>query len=129
MDISYFETIESHGRGMVNDPNAVTAAAIRIDPTYLNFDVQISRQVFEAYKKKDWFFIGSMFVHEFSHLLTEPIYLLAVSAVTNNEVKHLEDIRERQTQRVANVILYALREVPNLFEPGAKGRKARDKTK
>lgn len=85
--------------------SGVAAASIRIDTTYLNFTITISDVVYNAYKQEDFDSVRSILVHEFCHLLTEPIYNIAVNSITNTSIEFLEQTRERQTQRITNLLI------------------------
>lgn len=80
-----------------------TTATININSKYLTFTIHIFPILQEIYNQNKNEFT-EILTHEFSHLLTEPLYLFAVDAITNPEQKHLEEARERQTQRITNII-------------------------
>ena len=83
-------------------------AKIDISCRYLDFTITIYPLIKTYFKDKEYRKICELLCHEFCHLLTEPLYLIGVDAVTNPEQKHLEDIRERQTQRICNIIMHNL---------------------
>ena len=85
------------------DPKG-SAASIRVDHTYLNFTINIAPLIFDYYKSGNFKEIKKVIIHEFAHLLTEPIYAVAIDAVANGAKGFLEDIRERQTQRIAHIL-------------------------
>lgn len=80
-----------------------TLASIPIDTRYLNFRVQIY-PILQKYWLEDRHEFLNTLIHEFSHLLTEPLYLLALKSMSEREQDYLEEVRERQTQRITNVI-------------------------
>lgn len=96
MDIDWNDKDEDDGKFLA-------CASISIDLKYLTFTINIFPNLQEMWTKDKDKFI-EVLVHEFSHLLTEPLYMFGVEAVTNPEQKHLEEIRERQTQRISNII-------------------------
>lgn len=57
------------------------------------------------YEKKDYEAIIQCLAHEHSHILTDPLYTIAINGVTNTSAEFLEEVRERQTQRITNLIL------------------------
>lgn len=79
-------------------------AAIRSDFKYLRLTVFVHPPVLRMYRANEFKEIGEALTHEFSHILTDPIYFIAIDAVNNSTQKFLEETRERQTQRIANII-------------------------
>ncbi len=100
MSISFHKDLES------NRPHGtVPNAYIHIDIVYLKFEVHMNdEKEGAAFRDKDYYHIARVLTHEFSHLLTEPIYDIACDAISNQTKKHLEEVRERQTERIAGVI-------------------------
>lgn len=91
------------------------AAEIRIDQTYLNFTVTIyaaGERVFLRDKAEYFRLLG----HEICHLLTEPLYLWACDNPLPSNRDHIEEVRERQTQRICNAILLRQPENIHLFD-------------
>ena len=97
-----------------------TAASIPINGRYLTFKVNIYPVLQEIWKE-DKSRMCEILIHEFSHLLTEPVYDIAINAVTNREAEYLEDIRERQTQRITNII-YPLLKNKLIMKPKSNAR-------
>jgi len=81
------------------------AATCSITEVYLTAHIILFPSVARYWKDRRWDLIDEVLVHELSHLLTEPLYRIALDAVTNTSKKFLEDVRERQTQRIAQVVL------------------------
>lgn len=79
-------------------------AQIKIDTKYLNYDVTIFKCVEEMYKKGKYQQCFNILVHEMCHIYTEPLYIIAIDAVTNSSKDFLELVREQQTQRIAGCI-------------------------
>jgi hypothetical protein len=103
------------------------AAAIDTDPTYLEITLKLSAQILDMWRLKDYQMIFRCLVHEFSHTVTEPLYRIAIDAATNSTQKFVEEIRERQTQRIANIVAS---ELPKSFwipEPRRPANKRRRK--
>lgn len=89
--------------------NEEVAATIDADMRYLNFRLTIYPYVLTLWNKKELKKINEILVHEFSHLLTDPLYEVAQKRITPAEQDMLDDIRERQTQRITNIILPLLK--------------------
>ena len=102
--------------------NEEVAATISSDGRYLNFKITIYPTLFEYWKKKDLKTINEALTHEFCHLLTDPPYDFAVKGISDKEHDYLTDIRERQTQRITNIIFPLLKE-PFKIKSKAKPRK------
>lgn len=81
-------------------------ADIEIDGKYLNFKLNIYPLLEEMYKDKKYKEVAEVILHEMCHLLTEPLYELVCNMVEGKFVtsENLEDVRERQTQRITNTI-------------------------
>lgn len=86
-----------------NEDGKKTMAKIPIDNRYLTFTVEVypALQV-EWEKDKDYFL--KVLIHEFSHLITEPLYTIAAKGISERESDFLEDIREQQTERIAIIL-------------------------
>lgn len=83
-----------------------TMAMISIDPIYLNFSVSLYprlKAMFDAGKRQD---VAEVLCHEMSHILTEPLYLCSIDLLQGKlrTEDYIEELRERQTQRICNVI-------------------------
>jgi hypothetical protein len=102
------------------------AAAIDTDPTYLQLTLKVSEQVLDMWEAKDYEMIWRCLVHEFSHTITEPLYRIAIDAATNSSQKFVEEVRERQTQRIANIVASELPRsfwMPESNRPSKKPRR------
>lgn len=99
------------------------AAKIRIDDRYLNFRISFYPLVAKLYKEGNYRRIAEITVHEFAHILTEPLYRQAINAQTNMSGEMLEEIRERQTQRMTNVIITNLPK--SIYTPKGYGKPKR----
>jgi len=78
---------------------------IHINQDYLDFNITVYPGVVESYKQKDYAQIVEAIVHELSHIITEPLYLMGIEGITNQQVKTLEMERERATERIARIII------------------------
>ena len=81
------------------------AAEININTTYLRYTITIFDVVFQIYKDKDTYQIIETLVHEHCHHFIDPIYFFGVRGVNNQTREFLEETRERQVQRITNVIM------------------------
>lgn len=79
-------------------------ASIDMDARYLNFTVHIGPAVFEMWNANDDYRVGRAIVHEFSHLLVDPVFHNMSKELGRDRWEEANEIRERQVQRVANVI-------------------------
>jgi hypothetical protein len=77
-------------------------ATINIDTAYLSFIMKIYPIIFIKYKAKMHEEIFDLILHEFCHILTEPLYIFGIEGVSNQTRRFLEDARERQTQRICD---------------------------
>jgi hypothetical protein len=101
-------------------PGYIEGASIVIDPTYLEFKIRIRPLILDYWKAGNHSAIGRVLAHEMAHVITQPLYLLARHE--SRQAQDLEEIRERQTQRVANAILDKM---PSGWYLPEKGRKCR----
>lgn len=101
MDLAYTRERELVG-------NTELAAEISIDQTYLQFTITFYGKCYSFWEQKRYEDLARIVTHEMCHLITEPLYLIAIDAITNTSKDLLEDVRERQTQRIANVVFDAL---------------------
>lgn len=85
-------------------PGREVAARIDIDPTYLNFEICVFSPLYSFFEDGKYEDILEALIHEFCHLLTAPICRVALKGISPQEKGYLEDIEERQTQRIANAI-------------------------
>jgi hypothetical protein len=104
--------------------NEDVAAHIRTDFRYLNLTVYIRPPILRMYEAKDYRAIGECLIHEFCHILTDPIYKIAVDAITNSSHQFLEEVRERQTQRITNLIFPHIPK--SIYTPTLFGLKAKN---
>jgi len=83
----------------------VTYAEMEIDFRYLSFKLNIYPIMRKLYNEKKGWQLANTITHEMCHLLTEPLYTFAIPVINNTNQETLEEVRERQTQRIANVIM------------------------
>lgn len=101
MDIEYRESL-----GEKSD--AIVSANITVDGTYLHCIIRVSDHCHQLYKDKKYKRLAEILTHEMCHLLTEPLYKIAINAITNTSGDFLEEIRERQTQRITNALFHRM---------------------
>jgi len=80
-------------------------ASINADHSYYKATLFIAPLFQEWYKNGEKNKCIETLVHEFCHILTDPLYDLAIPAATNHTASHLEATREQWTQHIAVVIL------------------------
>ena len=76
-------------------------AIIDIDTTYLSIHMKLFKGLREWFNEKKFQQIAGVICHEFCHVLTEPLYELAVVNAAPSQLKEIETVRERQTERVS----------------------------
>lgn len=80
-------------------------ASINTDHRYLQASITVYPRAEELWTQGRLDKLSEMLVHEFSHVLTEPLFEIAWRSGTRGEANtFLTDIREQQTQRTALVI-------------------------
>jgi len=79
---------------------------ISVDLKYLTIHVEVFKPIEILWKKKKYEDLKETLLHEICHILTEPMYDLQVELINGNSIHNntIEETRERQTQRIANVI-------------------------
>jgi len=85
-------------------------AHIDINDSYLQAVIHMMPASREMFDDGDTEKLAFCLVHEFSHILTEPLYKVAVDATTNASANFLETIREQQTQRIALAVFRGIPE-------------------
>ena len=80
---------------------------IEINPTYLRCDVSIFPVLERMYNDGEKERVKETLVHEMCHLITEPLYRIAIDYHNNKNIHPdtLEEIREQQTERIKNALL------------------------
>lgn len=97
------------------EPDEDAAADINIDSTYLSAVVRVgSDQLRHHYGVKDSWQVMYTITHEFCHILTEPLFMVAVNGVTNTSVNFLRETNERQTTRIARILMGTI--PPDVYE-------------
>jgi hypothetical protein len=83
------------------------AAKITTDCVYLGITLSVYHELYSLWIHKQHQKIYQIMVHEFCHVLLSPIIRELKIEMHPNSHTFIEDIHERQTQRIANVILYS----------------------
>lgn len=92
------------------DNNAGVVAFIDINDSYLQAVIHMMPAAKTMFEEPDIERLAFCLVHEFAHILTEPLYKVAVDAATNASSGFLETIREQQTQRIALAVFRGIPE-------------------
>lgn len=96
----------------MNGSNSVNAE-IMIDCVYLQMTLSCYKHIYEKWRTNKLQDAFEVLVHEFCHLLTEPLFREMQKAVPDKDLGFITDIRERQTQRITTVLLnYTEKEIP-----------------
>lgn len=85
--------------------NEYAYGQIHIDLKYLMLTVTFSDHLWEEYRAGRYRAVAVTVCHEFCHVLTEALYDIAYQGTAPNQRHYLEEIRERQTERVSSSIL------------------------
>jgi hypothetical protein len=83
------------------------AAKINSDTVYLRLTLTICSPIYEMYLHNQLKEIYAILVHEFCHVLVAPLFKELHLESHPQAMTFIGDIHERQTQRIANVILYS----------------------
>lgn len=95
--------------------DCTVGAEIWIDVKYLRFEITFYPSLKKYYDEKNYYTLAEIILHEFCHLLTEPLYLEAFPGTNDFNREYLEDIRERQTQRITNALMVNIQR--SVYEP------------
>jgi hypothetical protein len=80
---------------------------ITVDVVYLYIRLDSYMPAFKAWQKGDLRIVYEKLVHEFCHVLLIPLVKEIREEMHPNSYSFIRDIHERQTQRIANVILFS----------------------
>lgn len=98
-----FEELEQH-----NDPDARCKAIIKVETVYLYYLLRIGKDVLDEWREGEFEEIGDDLCHEFCHILTDPLCRLAKADAAPSQIMLIDEVNERQTQRIARIIAAAL---------------------
>jgi hypothetical protein len=93
-----------------DDSSPGMVAHIDIDGNYLQAVIHMMPAARAMFEEPDTEKLAFCLVHEFSHILTDPLYDLAVRAVPESFSDFLTTIREQQTQRIALAVFRGIPE-------------------
>ena len=79
-------------------------ASMRSDGTYMDATLRLYPSAHKKWKDGKYEALGRILVHEFCHVLTDPLYVIAAEGVSRREGPNLEHVRENTTQHVANIV-------------------------
>lgn len=88
----------------VDDEEGGTVASIFTDARYLRATIRIYPKFYEYWKKGDYDRLKEVLIHEFTHILLEPIAELARKAICDSNSFFYSQILEQQTQRTSLII-------------------------
>lgn len=103
MDIQWGDDDDEDHKGRVCN------AQIEIDETYLKIILTFYPNLKRIFDNGDYYRVAKTVLHEFCHILTEPLYLESLPSVSNDTSHYLEQIRERQTERITISIMQFLK--------------------
>ena len=78
--------------------------SMRSDGTYMDATIRLYPSAHKKWKDGKYEALGRILVHEFCHVLTDPLYVIATECVSRREGPNLEHVRENTTQHVANIV-------------------------
>jgi hypothetical protein len=100
--------IDEYGKPKIQsddyEDNSRVAAEIHFVEGYLVFDIFVYKTVFDMYMDGDIGDVFHVFIHEFCHSLTQPIYAFALDYVPEGAHRHFKMLWERQTETIANLL-------------------------
>jgi len=85
--------------------SAEVIASMGSDDSYMDATLKLYPAAEKLFKDKRYDYLGSCLVHEFCHVLTDPLYKVAVEGVSRREGPNLEHVRENTTQSIANIVM------------------------
>lgn len=87
------------------DGNTGVVAHIDVSGNYYQAAIHMLPTAQDIYQDGDIDRLVLALVHEFCHILTEPLYEIAVHGVTSSCSNFLETVREQQTQHIAVIVM------------------------
>lgn len=120
IDIRYQKKEKEHGKEHEFKPVAAdhcVTADISTDHRYYDARMNLYPNTHDIWLGGDKRKVAHIIVHELAHIITDPLYKIAVDAVTNSNGKYVEDVREQTTQQIANICMDLLEhDMPKLFK-------------
>ena len=87
-----------------NRSGDMVIASMGSDGTYMDATLRLYPSAHKKWKDGKYEALGRILVHEFCHVLTDPLYVIAAEGVSRREGPNLEHVRENTTQHVANIV-------------------------
>ena len=83
-------------------------ASMGSDATYMNAILHLYPFANKLWEEGNYQYLGECLVHEFAHILTDPLYKWACEGSSSLTGPCLEEARENTTQQVAVIILHGI---------------------
>ena len=80
-------------------------ASMSSDHSYMYATLKLYPAAVKLFKEGRYDYLGACLVHEFCHVLTDPLYRIAVEGVSRREGPNLEHVRENSTQSISNIVM------------------------
>ena len=90
------------------DPDDEIKAQIKVNSVYLYYILRIGQSMLGDWRNGQFNVIGEDLCHELCHVLTDPLACLAKADAAPSQIHLIEECNERQTQRIARIVTYAL---------------------
>ena len=94
----------AEGSNFENRSGDMVIASMGSDGTYMDATLRLYPSAHKKWKDGKYEALGRILVHEFCHVLTDPLYVIAAEGVSRREGPNLEHVRENTTQHVANIV-------------------------
>ncbi len=88
-----------------NDTNAEVIASMGSDDTYMDATLSLYPLAKRMWKERRCNSLGRAIVHEFCHVITDPLYKIACNGICRREGPGLEHTRENTTQHICNIVM------------------------
>lgn len=90
------------------DSNDTTVAWVCVDSTYLYTGIHIAPYAETLWREKRYDVLCEAIVHEFTHILVDPLYQFGLKLCAPAAEDHLEMMHEQQTQRIARIVMKSI---------------------
>ena len=94
----------AEGSNFENRSGDMVIASMGSDGTYMDATLRLYPSAHKKWKDGKYEALGRILVHEFCHVLTDPLYVIATEGVSRREGPNLEHVRENATQHMANIV-------------------------
>lgn len=92
------------GTDKKDEDGSTEVASISTDFKYLNLKIHVRPIMYEYWKDGKDFDIGRTMLHEFCHVLVDPVFEFFSHDIGKERYNAANEVRERQVQRVCNAI-------------------------